>query len=50
MSRSSKFIASVVAASKEDMPALPYQRGAVRKAMFARIKAEAANLPARKSA
>lgn len=40
MSRSSKFIASVVAASKEDVPALPFQRGAVRKAMFARIKAE----------
>ncbi|MFP7671951.1 hypothetical protein ACG74X_01210 [Marivita sp. S0852] len=50
MSRSSKFIASVVAASKEEAPALPFQRGAARKAMFARIKAESANLPVRKQA
>jgi hypothetical protein len=50
MSRTSKFIASVVAASKEDMPALPFQRGATRKAMFARIKAESTNLPNRKRA
>ncbi|MCL3881255.1 hypothetical protein [Marivita sp. GX14005] len=40
MSRKSKFIASVVAASKEDIPALPFQRGAARKAMFARNKAQ----------
>jgi hypothetical protein len=32
------------------MPALPFQRGATRKAMFARIKAEAANVPNRKRA
>lgn len=50
MSRTSKFIASVVATSKEDMPALPFQRGAVRKAMFARIKAQAAEEAARKRA
>jgi hypothetical protein len=50
MSRTSKFIASVVATSKEDMPALPFQRGATRKAMYARIKAEAANTPSRKRA
>ncbi|MFA8387362.1 MAG: hypothetical protein ACEPO2_17190 [Pelagibaca sp.] len=50
MSRTSKFIASVVATSKEDLPVLPFQRGAARKAMFDRIKAEAANQPARKHA
>jgi hypothetical protein len=50
MSRSSKFIASVIAASKQEMPSLPFQRGAPRKAMFARIKAEAANVPTRKLA
>ncbi|MCK0150410.1 hypothetical protein MWU54_10275 [Marivita sp. S6314] len=50
MSRSSKFIASVLASSKEDMPALPFQRGAARKAMFARIKAESTNMPVRKQA
>lgn len=50
MSRSSKFIASVVAASKEDMPALPFQRGATRKAMFARIKAQSPSQPSRKRA
>ena len=50
MSRTSKFIASVVATSKEDMPSLPFQRGATRKAMFARIKAESANVPSRKRA
>lgn len=50
MSRRSKFIASVIATSKEDMPTLPFQRGAARKAMFARIKAEAANSPDRKLA
>lgn len=50
MSRSSKFIASVVAASKEDAPALPFRRGAVRKAMFARIKAETGHQPVRKLA
>ncbi len=43
MSRTSKFIASVVATSKEDLPVLPFQRGAARKAMFDRINAEAAN-------
>ena len=50
MSRSAKFVASVVATSKEDLPVLPFQRGAVRRAMFARIKAEAANVPVRKQA
>lgn len=50
MSRKSKFIASVVAASKEDMLALPFQRGAARKAMFARIKEQAAKDAARKRA
>lgn len=50
MSRSSKFIASVVASSKEDVPALPFQRGAVRKAMFARIKAQTSTQPVRKRA
>jgi len=50
MSRTSKFIASVVATSKEDMPALPFQRGAARKAMLARIKAEKADQLARKRA
>ncbi len=50
MSRKSKFIASVMAASKEDMPALPFQRGAARKAMFTRIKAQAKQDAARKSA
>lgn len=50
MSRTSKFIASVVATSNEDMPALPFQRGAARKAMFARIKAEIAHQPVRKRA
>ena len=50
MSRTSKFIASVVATSNEDMPSLPFKRGATRKAMFARIKAEAASVPSRKRA
>ena len=50
MSRSSKFIASVVEASKQEMPSLPFHRGATRKAMFARIKAETANMPAQKLA
>lgn len=50
MSRTSKFIASVVATSKEDLPALPFQRGAARKAMFARIKAETASQPVCKRA
>ena len=50
MSRKSKFIASVMAASKEDMPTLPFQRGAARKAMFARIKAQTEQDAARKSA
>lgn len=50
MSRKSKFIASVIATSKEDLPVLPFQRGAARKAMFARIKADAANQPIRKQA
>lgn len=50
MSRTSKFIASVVATSKEELPVLPFQRGAARKAMFDRIKAEAANQLARKHA
>ncbi|SHH98465.1 hypothetical protein [Marivita hallyeonensis] len=50
MSRSAKFVASVVAASKEELPILPFQRGAARRAMFARIKAEAANVPDRKRA
>ncbi len=50
MTRRSKFIASVVATSKEELPSLPFQRGAVRKAMFARIKAETANVPPRKLA
>lgn len=50
MSRTSKFIASVVATSKEELPVLPFQRGAARKAMFDRIKAEAASQPARKHA
>lgn len=50
MSRTSKFIASVVAASKEDTPSLPFQRGAARKAMFARIKAEAPSQLVRKRA
>ncbi|MFP7569821.1 hypothetical protein [Marivita sp. S2033] len=50
MSRKSKFIASVVSASKEELPTLPFQRGAARKAMFARIKAEAAQQPERKRA
>jgi len=50
MSRRSKFIQSVIVTSKTDMPALPFQRGAARKAMFARLKADAANKPARKLA
>ncbi|WP_439121748.1 hypothetical protein [Marivita sp.] len=50
MSRTSKFIASVTATSKEELPVLPFQRGAARKAMFARLKAEAANQPLRKRA
>jgi hypothetical protein len=50
MTRTSKFIASVVATSKDDLPVLPFQRGAARKAMFDRIKAEAANQPVRKQA
>jgi hypothetical protein len=50
MSRTSKFIASVVATSKEDLPVLPFQRGAARKAMFDRIKAQAAEEAARKRA
>ena len=50
MSRSSKFVASVIASSKQDMPALPFHRGVARKAMYARIKAEAANAPAPKTA
>ena len=50
MTRTSKFIASVVATSKEDLPTLPFQRGAARKAMFDRIKAEAAKQPVRKRA
>ena len=50
MTRSSKFVASVVATSKENFPALPFRRGAARKAMFDRIKGEAANLPERKTA
>ena len=50
MSRSSKFVASIVASTKEDMPSLPFQRGAPRKAMFARIKAETENVPASKRA
>ncbi|MGJ8603377.1 MAG: hypothetical protein ACSHXH_04550 [Marivita sp.] len=50
MSRKSKFIASVIATSKEELPVLPFQRGAARKAMFDRIKAKAANQPVRKRA
>ncbi|WP_439521398.1 hypothetical protein [Marivita sp.] len=50
MSRTSKFIASVVATSKDELPVLPFQRGAARKAMFDRIKAEAANQPIAKRA
>lgn len=50
MSRKSKFIASVIATSKEDLPVLPFQRGAARKAMFDRIKSEAANQPVRRQA
>jgi len=50
MSRTSKFIASVVATSKADLPVLPFQRGAARKAMFDRLKTDAANQPMRKQA
>jgi hypothetical protein len=50
MSRKSKFVASVAAASKEELPVLPFQRGAARKAMFDRLKAETANDPVRKRA
>lgn len=50
MSRTSKFIASVVATSQQDLPSLPFQRGKVRKAMFDRRKAEAALVADRKRA
>jgi len=50
MSRTSKFVASVVATSKEERLVLPFQRGAARKAMFDRLKADTANDPVRKLA
>lgn len=42
MPRKTRFITSAVATASGDMPALPFQRGAPRKAMIARRKAKAA--------